>query len=140
MQFQLLACFLIVDHILSLFLLCHSAYFDCYHTCIDVHVMIKNLVFLLPVLNGYQLSPREHVVSVTSCALGCHATPMFAVGTAFVDPTEKEPNRGRTMLFRATHTSMHGIIRSLDACMYIHVHAHVCHTYRIWTYALSYRV
>jgi DNA damage-binding protein 1 len=58
----------------------------------------------LEVLSGYQLSPREHIVSVTSCALGSTATPMFAVGTAFVDPTEKEPNRGRTMLFRATHT------------------------------------
>lgn len=58
------------------------------------------------VLSGYQLSPREHVVSLTSCALGCDATPLYAVGTAFVDPTEKEPNRGRTLLFRATDSSL----------------------------------
>lgn len=58
----------------------------------------------MEVLCGYQLSPREHVVSVTTCALGYDATPFYAVGTAFVDPTEKEPNRGRTMLFRATQS------------------------------------
>ena len=45
-------------------------------------------------------------MSVTTCALGYDATPFYAVGTAFVDPTEKEPNRGRTMLFRATQSSV----------------------------------
>ena len=33
------------------------------------------------------------------------AAQFYAVGTAFVDPTEKEPNRGRVMLFRVTQTS-----------------------------------
>ena len=84
------------------------------HICGALHniiicVYVHALSFFPPVLSGYQLSPREHIVSVTSCTLGSTATPMFAVGTAFVDPTEKEPNRGRTMLFRATHTSMNSM-------------------------------
>ena len=74
--------------------------------------------FSVLVLCGYQLSPREHVVSVATCALGYDATPFYAVGTAFVDPTEKEPNRGRTMLFRATQSSV--------LLCYTYPHAYTC--------------
>ncbi|CAI8053753.1 DNA damage-binding protein 1 [Geodia barretti] len=58
----------------------------------------------LEVIHGYQLSPREHVTSLTSCVLD--STHYYAVGTAFVDPTEKEPNRGRVLLFRVSHTKV----------------------------------
>ena len=57
------------------------------------------------VLHGYQLSPREHVISVTSVSLGSDSTPYYVAGTAFVDPMEKEPNRGRVLLFRVSDTS-----------------------------------
>ena len=65
-------------------------------------ILTVHLLFLL-VIHGYQLSPREHVTSLTSCVLD--STHYYAVGTAFVDPTEKEPNRGRVLLFRVSHTS-----------------------------------
>ena len=71
------------------------------------HTLTPSLTHSLTAIHGYQLSPREHVVSLTSCVLD--SAHYFAVGTAFVDPTEKEPNRGRIMLFRVSHTSTYYI-------------------------------
>ena len=81
------------------------------------HTLTPSHPHSLTAIHGYQLSPREHVVSLTSCVLD--SAHYFAVGTAFVDPTEKEPNRGRIMLFRVSHTSMYMYILHTYVILYM---------------------
>ena len=85
------------------------------HSCVSVHVFvcIINIIhknthhyYLIIVVHSYQLCPREHALSVTSCPLGGsesdpHAV-YYIVGTAFVDPTSKEPNQGRVLVLEVT--------------------------------------
>lgn len=59
------------------------------------------------VLHAYQLAPREHAVSITSCSMGGDMrNTYFVVGTAFVDPTQKEPTKGRILVFQVTESEL----------------------------------
>ena len=55
--------------------------------------------------HGFQLLFTEQAVSVTSCPLGEPGEQQktyYVVGTAFVNPDEKEPSHGRVLVFEVT--------------------------------------
>ena len=79
----------------------------------------------LLVFHAFQLCPREHAVSICSCTLGDDPKNMFyVVGTAFVDPTEKEPTKGRILMFQVLESAC----ESWQATLLLHTHTHI-HTY-----------
>ena len=66
--------------------------------------MLCNFFDPPPAIHGYQLSPKEHALSVTSCPLGTidPQRVYYVVGTAFVNQTEKEPSQGRVLVLEVT--------------------------------------
>ena len=75
----------------------------CTHSNIDSQLVI--LICPPPLaIHGYQLSPQEHALSVTSCPLGTidPQRVYYVVGTAFVNQTEKEPSQGRVLVLEVT--------------------------------------
>ncbi len=56
-------------------------------------------------LHGFQLLRTEQAVSMTSCTLGAPddaKSTYYIVGTAFVNPNEKEPKQGRILVLKVT--------------------------------------
>lgn len=73
------------------------------------------------VTHAYQLFPREHAVSIASCTVGSDPkSAYFVVGTAFVLPSEKEPVRGRILVFQVTDAKALKLVHQLDkeGCVY----------------------
>ena len=57
--------------------------------------------------HGLQLLPREQAVSLTSCTLGSSAdarSTYYVVGTALVNPNDKEPVVGRILVLQVTNS------------------------------------
>lgn len=65
--------------------------------------------------HGFQLLQREQAVSVASCTLGSSAdskSTYYVVGTALVNPNEKEPSVGRILVLQVTNSK----------CLYIRIY------------------
>ncbi len=60
--------------------------------------------------HGFQLLFTEQAVSVASCPLGDpgeNQKTYYILGTAFVDPNEKEPTHGRILVLQVTKSESH---------------------------------
>lgn len=51
------------------------------------------------VVHSYALQPTENGISMASLTFTDDSVSYFAVGTAYVVPTESEPTKGRVLLF-----------------------------------------
>lgn len=63
------------------------------------------------VAHVYQLSDREHVTSITSCSFSsqdnANGRSVYVVGTAFVNPQDSEPTKGRILTFQVSDGTLH---------------------------------
>eukprot|EP00731_Ephydatia_muelleri_P033595 Em0033g11a len=67
------------------------------------------------VVHAYQLCPREHAVSITSCTLGSvNPAVYYVVGTAFVFMNEKEPTKGRILVFQVQSGRLNLVSEKLE--------------------------
>ena len=69
-------------------------------------------------IHGYQLCPKEHALSITSCPLGVGDAQRvyYIVGTAFVNHMEREPTQGRVLVLEVTEGQLHVLILSAPVC------------------------
>ena len=61
----------------------------------------------------YQLSERECAISVTSCSLGGGARSVYVVGTAFVNPQDSEPTKGRILVLQVSNSELLNSARAI---------------------------
>ncbi|KAH8114589.1 mono-functional DNA-alkylating methyl methanesulfonate N-term-domain-containing protein, partial [Phellopilus nigrolimitatus] len=68
--------------------------------------------------HDYALEPYEEVTAVATVNLdgqnGCRM--LFAIGTMYDDETEREPSRGRILIFAPDQNKFHHLLASAEAC------------------------
>ena len=67
-------------------------------------------------IHGLQLLPREQAVSLTSCTLGSSGesnSTYYVVGTALVNPNDKEPSIGRILVIQVTSSKYYNNVRRI---------------------------